>query len=783
MARLRKRRDSWTEEEESLLRSLYPVCSKEEILLKIKRSWAAIYMRASSMGLKRDREIVKKEMIEGGREAPPNKDSWRGHEIEYLRKSYRRTSREEILKNLPERNWKTIRAKACRLGLQRDQDVIRKENVEAYRKAFKKKYGVESSFALQSVKEKIKKMHLKKRGTEYPMQSSEVKEKTRLKVQEKFGVDNTFQSEEIKLKIHATNMKKFGVGSPLQNPEIKKKVEKTCFTKYGVKNPFQDTDRVKEGMMKKYGVNYYLQSPEGKEAWIRTNRKKYGTDYPSQNMEVRKKLSIAHLSPEVKDKKYQSMLKKITSGERSFSVSVGEKKFIDCLLQIDPCVSVQIQHPETKDVMDYYLPSFNLYVQYDGDYWHGRNGVEGDGEQAERIRKTIEKDKEQACKIENLLRFWEKDIEEAVKEGNLLSLVRESVENKIGKIPASSHQHLRKLQLYHEDVKGLGFNPDNVKASYFDLDIEEFSTEIKEFIQRYEWLGTTGVSPKWCFVARYRDILSGVVLMNEPNAYSHLLGRETPKYEVIIQRGATISWAPRNLGSRLIMFACNWMISNTSKRLFIGYTDPAAVEIGRIYQACNFEYLGAGFGADYVYYHPEIGRSFSNHYFNRTSTLRRWCRENDIVFQKSWLNESGFKKLVAIPEELKEKYRTWKERILSEAQKKKVPRKGKYALILGKDKREKRHLEILKTYESLPYPKQIDCNIMAVPVTKTYSTADRKTSAKMEYIIKYHSELSRAELARNLNESPRWVKRQIMSLIKAGKITPKRPGRRAPSSI
>jgi hypothetical protein len=115
-----------------------------------------------------------------------------------------------------------------------------------------------------------------------------------------------------------------------------------------------------------------------------------------------------------------------------------------------------------------------------------------------------------------------------------------------------------------------------------------------------------GFNVKWCFTARYNNFLAGVVLISEPASYSTILGPDTSIYEAIIQRGATISWAPRNLGSKLIMFACHWMVNNTDKRAFIGYADPEANERGIIYRACNFEYLGNTFGDDFVYSHPKV---------------------------------------------------------------------------------------------------------------------------------------------------------------------------------
>jgi hypothetical protein len=231
--------------------------------------------------------------------------------------------------------------------------------------------------------------------------------------------------------------------------------------------------------------------------------------------------------------------------------------------------------------------------------------------------------------------------------------------------------------------------------------------EITEFIEKYEWLGAIGVIPKWCFTARYQDMLAGVVLINEPTAYSRLLGPDTQRLEALIQRGATASWTPKNLGSRLVMFSCRWMVENTDKRLFVAYGDPSANEIGTIYQACNFDYLGNDFGERVKHLHPLMGKEpFSAHSLRRTSSLKRWCAQNGIQFKKDWLKENGFKNNEVIPQEVLTGWKDWIRRILTESTKIEVPLKHKYACVLGRDKKEMKMLIGLRTYKPLKYPKR-----------------------------------------------------------------------------
>lgn len=72
------------------------------------------------------------------------------------------------------------------------------------------KYGVNTVFKLDNIKEKINNTNL-----------------------EKYGVKNPFASDEIKERIAKTNTERYGFSSPLKSDEIKKKMQNTCMERYG----------------------------------------------------------------------------------------------------------------------------------------------------------------------------------------------------------------------------------------------------------------------------------------------------------------------------------------------------------------------------------------------------------------------------------------------------------------------------------------------------------------------------------------------------------------------
>ena len=62
----------------------------------------------------------------------------------------------------------------------------------------------------------------------------------------------------------------------------------------------------------------------------------------------------------------------------------------------------------------------------------------------------------------------------------------------------------------------------------------------------------------------------------------------------ILGRGACVHWAPTGTNSKLVSWSCRIMSRNTKIKIIIGYSDNDAGEIGTIYQACNWVYIGRG---------------------------------------------------------------------------------------------------------------------------------------------------------------------------------------------
>jgi hypothetical protein len=139
------------------------------------------------------------------------------------------------------------------------------------------------------------------------------------------------------------------------------------------------------------------------------------------------------------------------------------------------------------------------------------------------------------------------------------------------------------------------------------------------------------------------------------------------------------------------------MVRSTDKRIFTAYSDFSAGEVGTIYQACNFDYLGRDFGTNKLYTLPD-GRKVSGRYFTKTSTMRKWAAELGLAWDESWVKANGYQDYSKIPEKLK----IYARKKQAECPATVVEPKGKYVLLLNYGKQ-----KLTPTWTKVPYPKRI----------------------------------------------------------------------------
>ncbi len=117
--------------------------------------------------------------------------------------------------------------------------------------------------------------------------------------------------------------------------------------------------------------------------------------------------------------------------------------------------------------------------------------------------------------------------------------------------------------------------------------------DAKKIILEYEWLGTMGKG-MYNYGIYFNDVLAGAVCFGTVASLTagDMFGKHNSDKALCLERGACAWYAHPHSASKLISYAVNHMAKNTKYKIFYAYSDDDAGEIGTVYQACNWLYLG-----------------------------------------------------------------------------------------------------------------------------------------------------------------------------------------------
>ena len=172
------------------------------------------------------------------------------------------------------------------------------------------------------------------------------------------------------------NLKKYGVSCTLQLEEVNKKARNTCIKKYGHEYSLQNKEiyrKVINTNLKKYGVTCTAKVKEFIEKRESTCIKRYGCKNPIQNSKIRKK------SYETKKKRHTVN----SSKPEKFIKEALEKTFED--------VKYQYRSKEYPFNCDFYIPTLDLYIEYQGHWTHGGKAFKGTEDDIKVLNKWKEK--------------------------------------------------------------------------------------------------------------------------------------------------------------------------------------------------------------------------------------------------------------------------------------------------------------------------------------------------------------------------------------------------------
>lgn len=171
---------------------------------------------------------------------------------------------------------------------------LRKEAAKTIRKRMLEKYGVENSFQLETVKEKMKKTCLEKYGVEFSSQSQNNKIKTAKAWKNKSDEERKNIAKKIK-ESYTEEKRKLA----------EEKRKKTCLEKYGTETPFlYGSKEFRELMKERYGVEHSMQSPSIREKSEKTFLEKYGAKHFAQSETYEKLMLEKYGSLSVGSRRY-----------------------------------------------------------------------------------------------------------------------------------------------------------------------------------------------------------------------------------------------------------------------------------------------------------------------------------------------------------------------------------------------------------------------------------------------------------------------------------------------
>ena len=236
------------------------------------------------------------------------------------------------------------------------------------------RYGVESVLSSKEIREKIENTCIERYGTPYIGNVDFIQEKIKNVVQEKYGVKSTFQLNEVKEKSKETCLKKYGKEYAAQSDVVKEKCKQTCLERYGVEYSFQsdnNKEKTKKTLLEKYGVENILDSLEIQEKIKNTMIKNHGVDSPFKSGEIQLKVQ--------KSNKIESE-----------NIIYGE------LIKMFPEVKRQYKSKEYPFFCDFYIPSLDLYIEYNGFFTHNahpfdKNNINDIKEAEELYQKGLDK--------------------------------------------------------------------------------------------------------------------------------------------------------------------------------------------------------------------------------------------------------------------------------------------------------------------------------------------------------------------------------------------------------
>lgn len=196
---------------------------------------------------------------------------------------------------------------------------------------------------------------------------------------EKYGETNYSKTNECKNRVKTTCLEKYGFVSPSSNEDVKKKSRETCLKRYGkeyVTQTEQFKNQTKTSVLSRYGVEYITQYEHMKQKSKQTCLRHYGTQYYLQTEEC-----VSKRKESVRNKK-------------GYYGSKKENALLNQLMKYFTDIKREYKSEKYPYHCDFYIPSIDLYIEYNGMWTHNNHPYDENSEYDKEILNLwIEKSK------------------------------------------------------------------------------------------------------------------------------------------------------------------------------------------------------------------------------------------------------------------------------------------------------------------------------------------------------------------------------------------------------
>ena len=181
--------------------------------------------------------------------------------------------------------------------------------------------------------------------------------------EERYGYSSPFASSKVKQKIKESNLNKYGVDNYFKSSQFKQYMEDNF---YNNKEYIQKkTDKAIQTCNIKYNANSFTQTKEGKQKIKESNIKKYGIDNYAKSDDFKELFKNKEFVDKITTKNYLTKKK-----HNTFNTSKPEE-LLYTILNEKFDVKRQYKSNVYSFVCDFYIPSMDLYIEYNGSWTHG----------------------------------------------------------------------------------------------------------------------------------------------------------------------------------------------------------------------------------------------------------------------------------------------------------------------------------------------------------------------------------------------------------------------------